>query len=171
MAKTWYFLHTKPRAEKKLQAWLNGSRIWNYLPVFVNVRVVQRRTVRSEIPIFPSYILARMDQADRIQALKSNLVVMPIPIENPREVIHQLRQVVHAARRAQELKPVPLAEKTGRFVRIKSGPMTGLEGYIVTRGGKTSVVVNMDALGAAFEIDVSPELRPLETRGRITTKH
>mgnify|MGYP002624318418 CR=1 FL=1 len=157
MAKTWYFVRVKPRAEKRMQAWLKGSRIWNYLPVYVNVLKVQRRTERFENPIFPGYLIARMDAAERVQALKSNLVVMLIPIDKPREVIHQLRQVVRAMRGNQELKNVPMAGKTGRFVKIKSGPMTGLEGYVVKRGGKFAVVVNMEALGTAIEVAVSPE--------------
>ena len=157
MARTWYFLHSKPRAEKKLQLWLTNCRIWNYLPVFVKAHVVQRRTVRSEIPIFPSYLIARMSDAERIQALRSNLVVMQIPIDRPREVIHQLRQVVRAARKAQEVKPAPVADKAGKFVRIKSGPMSGLEGYVVKKGSKCSVIVNMEALGTAFEVAVPAE--------------
>lgn len=157
MARTWYFLHAKPRTEKKLQAWLTGSRIWNYLPVYVNVRIVQRRTVRTEIPIFPGYLLARMDDAERIQALRSNLIVQQIPLDRPRPAIHQLRQVVRAARRAQELKTVPLADRTGAFVRIKSGPMAGLEGYVAREGGACAVIINMEALGAAVAVAVAEE--------------
>ena len=157
MNKTWYFLHSKPRAEKKLQAWLVGLHIWNYLPVYVNERVVQRRKVRSEIPIFPGYLLAKMNDAERLQAMKSNLIVMSIPVDNPRSVVHQLRQVVRAAKSAQELKSVPMADKAGRFVKIRRGPMAGLEGYAVRRGAALAVVVNMEALGMAVEVTVAPE--------------
>ena len=154
MAKTWYFVRVKPRAEKRMQTWLKGSRIWNYLPIYVNVLKIQRRTARFENPIFPGYLIARMDQEERVQALRSNLVVLLIPIDKPREVIHQLRQVVRAMRGNQELKNVPMANKTGKFVKIKSGPMAGLEGK---RGGKLAVVVNVEALGTAIEVAVSPE--------------
>ena len=82
---------------------------------------------------------------------------MTIPVDKPREVIHQLRQVVRAMRGNAELKNVPMASKAGKFVKIKSGPMAGLEGYVVNRGGKLCVVVNVEALGAAIEVAVSPE--------------
>ena len=157
MVKTWYFVRVKPRAEKRMQAWLKGSRIWNYLPVYVNVLKVQRRTERFENPIFPGYLIAKMDAAERVQALKSNLVVLMIPIDKPREVIHQLRQVVRAMKSSQELKNVPMASKAGKFVKIKSGSMAGLEGYVVKRGGKLAVVVNVEALGTAIEVAVSPD--------------
>lgn len=140
-----------------MQAWLNSSRIWNYLPVYVNVLKVQRRTERFENPVFPGYLIARMDAAERVQALRSNLVVMTIPIDKPREAIHQLRLVVRAMRGNQGLKNVPVASKAGKFVKIKTGPMAGLEGYAVNRGGNLAVVVNMDALGTAVEVAVSPE--------------
>ena len=98
-----------------------------------------------------------MSPDERVQALRSNLVVVTIPIDRPREVIHQLRQVVRATKNAHELKSVPMAGKTGKLVRIKSGPMAGLEGYVVNHGGSFSVVVNMEALGTAIEVAVSPE--------------
>ena len=140
-----------------MQVWLIRSRIWNYLPVYVNVLKIQRRTVRSEIPIFPSYLIARMDSAERVQALRSNLVMQTIPIDKPREVIHQLRQIVRASRGEQELKNVPMANGDGKLARIKSGPMMGLEGYVMKRGETFTVVVNMEALGTAIEVVVSPE--------------
>ena len=62
-----------------------------------------------------------------------------------------------AMRGNAELKNVPMASKAGKFVKIKSGPMAGLEGYVVNRGGKLCVVVNVEALGAAIEVAVSPE--------------
>ncbi len=157
MSRFWYLIHVKPRTEKKMQAWLSALKIWNYLPVSVNVRKVQRRTVRTEKPIFPSYILARMNDDERVQAVKSNLVVVLIPIDHPRQVIHQLRQVVRAARISQELKSVPIAEETRTLVRIKNGPLAGLEGYVKRVGDKCMVVANMDVLGTAVEVEVSPE--------------
>ena len=83
--------------------------------------------------------------------------MMTIPLDRPRPVIHQLRQVVRAMKSAQELKNVPMADKAGRFVRIKSGPMAGLEGYLVKKGDAYSMVVNMDALGTAIEVSVAAE--------------
>ncbi len=157
MPRVWYLIHVKPRTEKKMQAWLSALKIWNYLPVSVNVRKVQRRTVRTEIPIFPSYILARMNDDERVQAMKSNLVVVLIPVERPRQVIHQLRQVVRAARNSQELKSVPISAETRTLVRIKNGPLAGLEGYVKRVGDKCMVVANMDVLGTAIEVEVSPE--------------
>ncbi len=157
MPRNWYLIHVKPRTEKKMQAWLAALKIWNYLPVSVNVRKVQRRTVRTEIPIFPSYILSRMNDDERVQAMKSNLVVVLIPIDRPRRVIHQLRQVVRAARNSQELKPAPIEAEASRLVRIMNGPLTGLEGYVKRVGDKCMVVANMDVLGTAIEVEVSPE--------------
>ncbi len=157
MPRNWYLIHVKPRTEKKMQAWLTALKIWNYLPVSVNVRKVQRRTVRTEIPIFPSYILARMSDNERVQAMKSNLVVVLIPIDQPRQVIHQLRQVVRAARNSQEHRSVPIEAKTSTLVRIMNGPLTGLEGYVKRVGDKCLVIANMDVLGTAIEVEVSPE--------------
>lgn len=157
MTKSWYFLKTRSRAEKKLQQWMTGRRIWNYLPLYVNERTVQRRKVRTEVPILPGYLLACMNATERLLVLKSNMVVLNIPIEHPRKVVHQLRQIVRAARSSVDLKPVTSVVKSGEMVKIKSGLLSGLEGRLVWRGDKYSLVVQLDALGAAFEVAVSAE--------------
>lgn len=157
MTKSWYFLKTRSRAEKKLQQWMTGRRIWNYLPHYVNERIVQRRRVRTEIPIIPGYLIACMNDTERMLAHKSNMIVLAIPIEHPRKVVHQLRQIVHAARRSLELNPVAADARTGEVVKIKSGPMAGLEGRLVRQDDKCALIVQLDALGAAFEVPISVE--------------
>ena len=97
-------LHVKPRTEKKMVLFLSHDRLWHYLPLWTKVRRVQRRKVRTEVPVFPGYVFARLDSASRVAMLKTNLIVRVIQVQNERMLIHQLRQVVHAGRRATEVQ-------------------------------------------------------------------
>ena len=152
----WYVLHVKPRTEKKVMQYLSLYRGFRHLPVYVKITKVQRRKVRRELPIFPGYVFAHLSPDERLGILKSNLIVHPIPVPNPREMIHQLRQIAHAGRGATEMRPTnPF--KAGDYVRVKYGPMHGTEGYVKREGAKATIILNMEILGTAVEVTISPE--------------
>ena len=152
----WFVLHVKPRTEKKVMQYLSLSRGFRHLPVYVKVTKVQRRKVRRELPIFPGYVFAHLSPDERRSILQSNLVVRTIPVLYPREMIHQLRQIAHAGRGTTEMRPTnPFKE--GDYVRVKYGPMRGTEGYVKREGAKSTIVLNVAALGTAVEVTISPE--------------
>ena len=151
----WYILRTKPRAEKKLQSYLMAWRIWNILPSYIKVRKVQRRTVRTEIPLFPSYVLARLNEENRLRVLKTNTVLVAQPLPNASAVLRQLHQIMKAAKETEELRVVAPTE-AGDKVRIVQGPMKGMEGRVTVVDGKSLLTLNLDAFGGAIEVHVSP---------------
>ena len=84
----WYVLHVKPRTEKKVMLYLGRYRCFRYLPVVVKVTKVQRRKVRRECPVFPGYVFTRLSPEERVEMLKTNLIVRTITVTNPRQMIH-----------------------------------------------------------------------------------
>ena len=154
-ASAWCVLHVKPRTEKKMAERLRRCRVWHYLPLWTKVRRVQRRKVRTELPLFPGYVFARLNSETRLEALKSNMVVRVIPVPRQRELIHQLRQVAHAGRAGREVRTAAVF-KSGDRVRVTQGPFYGVEGYIRRDEGGASVVLNVDILGQAVAVAISP---------------
>jgi transcription antitermination factor NusG len=71
-------------------------------------------------------------------------------------MIHQLRQIARAARRAPAMKPANMC-RIGEYVKIVSGPLYGVEGYVVRYGREASLCLNVEILGAAVEVSVSTE--------------
>ena len=151
----WFVLHVKPRTEKKMAAYLSRDRLWHYLPLRMKIRRVQRRKVRTELPLFPGYVFARLNAASRLAMLKTNLVVRLIPVPRQRELIHQLRQIAHAGRVAPEVRTVSVF-KVGDLVRVTQGPFYGVEGYIKRDEGGTSIILNVEILGQAVAVSISP---------------
>ena len=100
----WYVLHVKPRAEKKVALHLKAYGFFCHLPTFERVRKVQRRKVRTEIPVFPGYVFTRLLPDERIAVLRTNLVVKTIFVKYPRTMIHQLRQIAKAFTRIDDFK-------------------------------------------------------------------
>ena len=148
-------LHVKPRTEKKVMRFLEGYGYFRHLPLYVKVTKVQRRKVRRELPLFPGYVFTRLLPEERLRMLQTNLLVRTIPVPHPREMIHQLRQISHASRVAADIRPVnPF--RAGDYVRVKYGPMRGMEGYVKREGAKATICLNLEILGAAVETSISP---------------
>jgi transcription antitermination factor NusG len=147
----------KPRTEKKVMTWLAHYGYFRYLPLLVKVTKVQRRKVRRELPLFPGYVFTRLSPDDRVKMLRTNLLVRTIPVPRPREMIHQLRQINRATRATlQEMKKLSCTFKSGDYVRIKSGPLRGTEGYVRYDGEQATICLNVEALGAGVALTISP---------------
>lgn len=154
--RSWYVLHVKPRTEKKVMLYLSRYGCFRYLPLVAKITKVQRRKVRREIPVFPGYVFARLSPDERLEMLRTNLVVDTIFVTRPREMIHQLRQVEHATRVSPEMRRTnPF--KAGDYVRVVSGPMRGMEGYVKREGPDATICLNVEILGAAVEMAISPD--------------
>ena len=154
--RSWYVLHVKPRTEKKVMLYLARYRCFRYLPLFVKITKVQRRKVRRELPVFPGYVFAKLSPEERVGMLKTNLLVHTIFVTQPRQMIHQLRQVEHATKSMTDIRRVSLF-KEGDYVRVKLGPMRGMEGYVRREGPNATICLNVEILGSAVEMAISPE--------------
>lgn len=156
MARTWYALHVKPRTEKKTVEWLRHYRIWHYLPVYRKTVKVQRRKVTRELPLFPGYVFVRMNADERLAMLRTNLLVRTIAVSEPRKMIHQLRQIAHAGKSGHEMRTMPKFV-AGDLVKVKIGPMYGVEGYVLQDSGGSYIVLNVEILGQAVAVKIPPE--------------
>ena len=154
--RTWYVLHVKPRTEKKVFDYLRIYGYFRHLPMYTKITKVQRRKVKRELPLFPGYVFTKLFPDERIRMLQTNLIVHTITVLNPREMIHQLRQISRASRAKPEMRPVH-SFKVGELVRVKYGPLRGTEGYVKRDGAHATLCLNVEILGAAVEISISPE--------------
>ena len=155
LKRDWFVLHVKPRTEKKVMLYMERYGYFRHLPTYVKITKVQRRKVRRELPLFPGYVFTKLFPDERIRMLQTNLLVRTIYVEFPRLMIHQLRQIAHAARAIPDLRPVPQCQ-VGDRVRVVYGPLRGTEGVITRHGREASLCMNIDILGVAAEVSVSP---------------
>ena len=152
----WFVLHVKPRTEKKVDLFLRRYGCFHHLPVYVKVTKVQRRKVKRELPVFPGYVFTRLSVDERLEMLKTNLLVRTIHVLRPREMIHQLRQIARALKGLPDLRPVRHLFKEGDYVRVTSGPMRGTEGYVRREGAHATLCLNVESLGSSAEVSISP---------------
>ena len=143
---------------------LSERGIETFLPL---VHTLSRRRDRKkyvDIPLFPGYLFVCADKERLLYDVKYTRGVtriigtgMDAPTPIPDKQILDIKSIMESD---VKLDPFPYLKK-GRTVRVKSGPLKGLEGVLVERKGHYKIVIHIDLLqkGAAAEIfiaDVEP---------------
>jgi transcription antitermination factor NusG len=117
--------------------------------------------MRIELPLFPSYVFVRLALRYRLHILQIPSVVRLVgfnghPTALPERAVEALREGL-----AWQLKAQPHPYLTvGRRVRIKSGPLSGLEGILVRKKGNFRVILSIDLIMRSVTAQV--ELSDLE---------
>ncbi|HZU36812.1 MAG TPA: transcription termination/antitermination NusG family protein [Gemmataceae bacterium] len=155
-AARWLVMHTRPRAEKALARQLLGSRVPFFLPLYQRRWRSAGRERRSFLPLFPGYIFLKADADQRLTALKTNLVVQTLHVEDQILLEEDLGRIWRVLHSDEPLSPeerlVP-----GTLVEIRSGPLAGLQGKVLRRGKKFKLFIEVHFLqrGVSLEIDES----------------
>jgi transcription antitermination factor NusG len=167
----WYAAYTSPNHEKRVAAELQQRDVEHFLPLYTSVRRWKDRRVRLELPLFPSYIFARLALKHRLTVLQIPSVVhfvgfsgKPHPI--PTVEIEQLRRGIEGSAR---IEPHPYLA-IGRRVRIRRGPLMGAEGILVRKKNFYRVVLSIGLINscASVEVDVSDVEPESATRSQET---
>lgn len=130
MGYSWYVLHTKANAEYRVARLLAQRRIETFLPT---VRAVRPRPGYTTVPLFPSYLFARLDlEVVELSSILWTPGLRTIVTFNYRPAVVPDEVILFIRRRVDEINAVggmpshPF--KPGDRVRIRSGPLAGLEG-------------------------------------------
>ena len=153
----WYAARTKSRHEKKVADHLTGKGIISFLPLYRAQHRWKDRVAKVDLPLFPGYIFVQFALKERLKVLEipgvANLVSFKgEPAALPDQEIETLRQGLSADLYAE---PHPYL-KVGRQVRIKGGPLRGLEG-ILERKKEDSfrVVISIDLIMRSVLVEVA----------------
>jgi transcription antitermination factor NusG len=137
----WWVMHTLARQEKELTRRLRAMQIAHYCPL------VKRRTksaagrIRvSHVPLFSSYVFVLGDEAARYKTLTTKCVAQCLSVIDSPQLTFDLSQIKRLIDCDAPLTPEARLQPGSR-VRIRSGPMMGLEGTITKRRGKDWLVV------------------------------
>ena len=153
-ARRWWAIYTKARQEKAFVRQLLSLNIPFYLPLVGKDNLIRGRRVRSHIPLFGGYVFLFGDENERVKSLTTNRVSSQLPVEDQQQLRHDLLQI---ALLIQTNAPLTVERRltAGDRVRIRRGPMEGLEGTVISRRGKVRLLVAVTMLqqGVSVEID------------------
>ncbi len=150
----WWVMYTKSRQEKALVRTLGAKAVPHYLPLVGRKVLVRGRPVTSHVPVFPSYVFVYGDVLDREQCLKTNRVCHVLPVPNGPELCEDLCRVQTMIESGCPLT-VESRLELGSWVRVRSGPLEGLEGYILQRKRQTRLIVAVRMLQQGVSVEVN----------------
>lgn len=141
----WFVCHTKPRCEKKFDDLMEREQFAHYLPLIKSVRRygTQRKTFTK--PLFPGYAFARLEPERKTRIYQQDLLVRAMQVENEPVFLRQLEDVKAVCASGLEAALHPLMKK-GTHVRVRGGPLHGLEGYVDDPMNPQGIVVSVDVL-------------------------
>jgi transcription antitermination factor NusG len=154
----WRALYTRHRHEKSVAKTLTAKGFTVFLPLYSAPRRWKDRTKVVSFPLFSCYVfinggLDRQLDIVTTAGVHGFVCCGGFPAVIPSKEIDGIRQVIE---RSVKIEPHPFI-KCGDHVRVKAGPLEGIEGILVRKKKFSRLVLTVELLGksAAVEVDVS----------------
>jgi transcriptional antiterminator RfaH len=144
----WFVAHTKPRCEKKLAQYCQREAISATLPCYRVAHMYRRKMVTFDKPLFPGYVFLRILHSQRGKIYQSDYLANLLAVADQRLFHDQLTEILSALDTGLEIRLAP-AIGEGMRVKIKAGPMQGIEGWVEERYGTNTVLLRLDFIGQA----------------------
>jgi len=157
--KRWYALHTRARHEKRVDERLRKKKFETFLPLVERTRVRRGRRYTSLLPLFPNYLFVRAERDRVLKAYwtKGVLRVLGADESNPTPVPEaQIERIKIALENEIKLDPHPYL-KEGQRVRVKYGPLAGVEGILVKKKQHLRLVVGIDLISRSAVCEISAD--------------
>jgi len=151
----WYAAYTRANHERRVVDQLAERGVENYLPQYESVRKWKDRKVRLQMPLFPGYVFVHLALRNRLKVLQVPGVAYLVgfagsPVAVPEEELARIRGCLGRGMRAE---PHPYLT-AGRRVRVRSGPLEGLEGIVVRRKNGNRLVISLELIQRAMAVEL-----------------
>jgi len=151
----WYALYTAPRHEKQVADRINRQGISCFLPLYRSMRRWKDRRKELSLVLFPGYVFVRMALQNRFRVLQLPGAVRLVsfngqPAPLPEDEIENLRSRLVGS---NNIEPHPYLT-AGRHVRVRSGPLQGLEGIILRTKDRCRIVLSIHLIMRSLAVEV-----------------
>jgi transcription antitermination factor NusG len=154
----WHALYTCFQHEKVVARILSNKRFEVFLPLYSAAHQWKDRVKRLTLPLFPCYVFVRGGLARHLDIVSTPGVcdfvgISGKPSDIPESEIETVRRVIDKSLRVE---PHPFLNRGDR-VRVKSGPLEGIEGTLVRKKNSFRLVLSVELLqkSVAVELDVA----------------
>ena len=157
-APIWYVAHTRPRREKKLVEYCDDIGVSTTLPCYTATHKYRGKKVTFQKPLFPGYVFLQANPEQRATIYQSDHVANLLDVFDQELFVQQLSDILQALESGLEIMLAPEIGKGSR-VKIKSGPLAGMEGWVEERYGMDVVLLRLDFIGQAAAVKLTaPEI-------------
>jgi transcription antitermination factor NusG len=127
--KRWAVVRTRSRCEKKLAEYAKRSGVHYYLPQRESVKVYEKSTYRTHIPLFSGYVFVCIDYEDKDTLARTGYVAGFLKVIDQEQLLSELRAINQIPAEKVEAGPEYWLAK-GLEVEIISGPFAGVRGVV-----------------------------------------
>jgi transcription antitermination factor NusG len=164
----WYAVFTSANHEKRVAMQLGQRSVEHFLPLYDSIRRWKDRRMKLQLPLFPGYLFVRIPLCDRLRVVQVPGVArlvgftgLPCPL--PNSEIEAMRTCLDRGVHLEPHRHVQI----GRRVRVKSGPLEGLEGLVVRKKNQLRFVISLNLINRSAAVEVEAgDLEPV-MRGNL----
>jgi transcription antitermination factor NusG len=150
----WFVAHTRPRREKKMVDYCEREGIAVSLPCYRSAHKYRGKSVVFQKPLFPGYVFLQL-RAPEIPVVRQNdHVANLLEVFDQPTFARQLHEILRALESGLEVRLAPTME-SGTRVRIRSGPLQGIEGLVESREGQATVILRLDFINQAAAVKLT----------------
>jgi len=166
----WFALYTRHQHEKAVAQSLANKGIEVFLPLYNSARRWKDRVKQLSLPLFPNYVFVFAPLDCRGAVVRTPGVYdfvrqggWPAPIS-----AGEISAVRQAVEKGLSVEPHPFL-KTGDRIRLRSGPLEGIEGILIRKKNFYRLVVSVLLLerSVAVEADAADVERVTERRPQV----
>ena len=158
----WYCIHTKPRREHQVIAYLNDRLgVETYFPRLKRHKTIRRVRRQVVSPLFPRYLFVRFDTSSHYRSIRyAPEVIDVVSVRTEPTIVNDslIEELKHWAGSDGDLLILPTDLISGNKVVITDGPLRGLPAVIMNiknDSDRVEVLLSILTHGAKMLIDRS----------------
>jgi transcription antitermination factor NusG len=153
----WFALYTRHQHERVITLTLEDKGFRTFLPLYDTIHQWKDRAKLVSLPLFPCYVFVCCEQGGDWSRVLTTPGIHSVvsfaghPAQIPDAELESIRR---ATENDCKIEPYPFLN-CGDWVRVKSGALAGVEGYLVRKKNVFRLVLSVEMLGksAALEVD------------------
>lgn len=152
----WCALHTRHQHESTVETLLAQKGLEVFHPTYVTTRRWKDRNKKLSLPLFPGYVFLNYEPEHRIEVLSTPGVCAILSVAGSPAIIPvtEIDAIRLATQSGAPIEPHPFL-KVGDPVRVKFGPLTGTEGYLLRTKDADRLILSIQMLGRSASVEVS----------------
>jgi transcription antitermination factor NusG len=160
--RVWRAIYVSSRSEKKIMGLLNARGLEAWVPLVKSMRQWSDRKKMVEFPLLNGYVFVYVNDQEQEQVVQNKGVVGFVRIEGKiatvrDEEVFRLKQLVELGYH-MEASIALQSFKSGEKVKITSGALNGIEGYVTEDVGGKLIEVFLDSIRYSIRVRLPREI-------------
>jgi transcription antitermination factor NusG len=151
--RAWCAVFSRPRCEKKIEAFCASRALPAYLPLLATTHRYGARVRTHTKPLFTGYLFALASAQDRLLLQGNQHTARVLTVADQATFYSQLEQIRRAMETGGAAELLP-SLATGTRVEVKQGPLKGVEGVVQHLKSKTRIILAIDFIQQAVAVEI-----------------